>query len=133
MDKKIEDVMIACTKASDESTMAFPDVVGKLMEAGVKRYYADLVRAEKIYYLPNGDSARIPSTPVKAVFAETFSASGVEAAIRKSQKGEIDYKTFCSLVAAAGCVSYVVSLTGQRAVYSGRSGETHVELFPKVD
>lgn len=29
-----------------------------------------------------------------------------------------------------GCVGYHVSLAGRRAVYYGRSGETHVEQFP---
>ena len=33
-------------------------------------------------------------------------------------------------VLAAGCVGYIVSIVGRRAVYFGRSAETHVELFP---
>lgn len=37
---------------------------------------------------------------------------------------------FCRKVAAAGCAGYVVSFPGRRAVYMGRTGETHVETFP---
>jgi hypothetical protein len=32
--------------------------VTKLMQVGVERYHADLLRAEKIYYLPSGESHR---------------------------------------------------------------------------
>ena len=31
----------------------------------------------------------------------------------------------------AGCAGYLVSFPGRRAVYFGRTGETHVELFPR--
>jgi len=34
-------------------------------------------------------------------------------------------------VVAAGCTGYLVSFPGQRAVYFGRTGETHVEHFPQ--
>ncbi len=31
----------------------------------------------------------------------------------------------------AGCAGYFVSLIGRRAVYFGRTAETHVEPFPR--
>jgi len=52
-------------------------------------------------------------------------------AIRAVQSGAIDYKEFCRRIAEAGCIFYLVSLTGRRAVYYGRSGEAHVDLFPQ--
>jgi hypothetical protein len=42
------------------------------------------------------------------------------------------YKGFCEKVLAAGCAGYIVSLAGRRAVYFGRTAETHVELFPST-
>ena len=38
---------------------------------------------------------------------------------------------FCAKVMAAGCAGYIVSFSGRRAVYFGRTAETHVEYFPQ--
>jgi hypothetical protein len=51
--------------------------------------------------------------------AQTFSAEGVEKALRAIQRGEIGYREFCERIAAAGCVGYIVSLAGRRALYYG--------------
>ena len=58
------------------------------------------------------------------------SIAGVMAAIGAIQQGQIRYREFCARIAASGCVGYLVSLAGRRAVYYGRTGETHVEYFP---
>ena len=42
-----------------KAAKAFPAIVGKLIEAGVERYHADLVRSEKTFYLPNGESETV--------------------------------------------------------------------------
>jgi uncharacterized protein YbcV (DUF1398 family) len=62
--------------------------------------------------------------------AAAFSAGGVDAAVRAIQAGKIQYKTFCKRIAEAGCVGYHVSLVGRRAVYYGRTGDSHIEWFP---
>ncbi|HEY4295572.1 MAG TPA: DUF1398 family protein [Paraburkholderia sp.] len=130
MDAQIRDVLLECTKASDEERVTFPEVVKKLIGAGVERYHADLLRSEKTYYLPNGESEVVPSHAVGIVPSQEFSAQGVDAAVRAIQAGKIQYKTFCERVATAGCVGYFVSIAGKRAVYYGRTGDSHVEWFP---
>jgi uncharacterized protein YbcV (DUF1398 family) len=110
--------------------MSFPQVISKLMSAGVERYHADLVRSEKTYFLPGGESRVIPNDDIGRAPAAAFSAESVEAAVKAIQKGEIDYKTFCERVMDAGCVGYHVHIAGQRVVYYGRSGDSHVEWFP---
>jgi uncharacterized protein YbcV (DUF1398 family) len=132
MDPQAVAVAEACTAGSDEEAMSFPEVVGALMAAGFERYHADLVRAEKTYFRPDGTSHLSPAAPVEGDFATAFDPAGVEAAIRAIQAGRIGYRHFCIDVAAAGCVGYHVSLAGRRAVYYGRSGETFVEPFPPV-
>jgi uncharacterized protein YbcV (DUF1398 family) len=126
----IEAIMTECTQASDEERMSFPDVVGKLMAAGVERYRADMIRCEKIYFMPDGRSVVTPAhrSPMPA---QAFSAAGVDAAVRAIQRGEIQYREFCARIAAAGCVDYLVSLAGRCAIYYGRTGESHIEPFPK--
>src|ERR1700733_15027775 len=108
MQAEIVRVMEECTAASDQERIDFPGVVGKLMQAGVERYHADLLRAEKIYYLPSGESHRP---------AAAFSADGVAAAVKAIQQQQIQYREFCRRIAQAGCVAYIVSLAGRRAVY----------------
>lgn len=132
MDALVKTVVQDCTTASDEERIAFPEVVGRLMQAGIERYHADLLRAEKTYYLPNGESEIVRATRIDTNPAPQFSASEVEAAIRASQSQSIGYKEFCTRIAAAGCVGYFVSLAGRRAVYYGRTGDCHVEHFPSA-
>jgi uncharacterized protein YbcV (DUF1398 family) len=122
--------VLDCTRFSDDERETFGQIVGRLMAAGIERYHADLRRAEKVYYTSDGESLAVPAAPVAGGFAETFSAAGVDAAVRAAQAGAIKYQEFCERIAAAGCVGYHVSLAGRRAVYYGRSGETHVEPFP---
>lgn len=130
MDAHAIDVMQECTKGSDDERLMFPQIVTKLMEAGVEQYHADLRRAEKTYYMPDGESHVVASAPIASAPAAGFSAAGVESAVRASQTQKIGYREFCERIAEAGCVGYVVSLAGRRAVYFGRTGDSHVERFP---
>ena len=130
MDARIRTVIHECSRVSDESRESFPVVVAKLIEAGIERYHADLVRSEKTYYVSNGDSEIVPNSKIGIEPAKAFSAEGVEAAVRAAQAGAIPYRTFCERVLTAGCVGYHVSMTGRRVVYYGRTGDSHVEWFP---
>jgi uncharacterized protein YbcV (DUF1398 family) len=130
MNANVRNAVRECSRASDENRETFPVIVGKLTAAGVERYHADLVRSEKTFYLPNGESETVSNEAVNVTPAMSFSATGVEAAVRAIQAGAIAYKAFCERVLAAGCVGYHVSITGRRAVYYGRSGDSHVEWFP---
>jgi uncharacterized protein YbcV (DUF1398 family) len=51
---------------------------------------------------------------------------------RLIEAGRTKYLTFCRQIMEAGCVGYLVSMQGRRAVYYGRSGETYVEPFPSA-
>ena len=130
METKIIEALQECTDGSDQERITFPEVVMKRMQAGVERYHADLLRAEKIYYLLSGESLRVAAGPIEATPANDFVAAGVEAAVRAIQHQKIQYREFCERIAQAGCVGYMVSLAGRRAVYYGRSGESYVEPFP---
>lgn len=130
MTSGVKDVVRECTVASDEGRMRFPEVVARLTSAGIERYHADLMRHEKTYYLPDGASEVVPAMAVDVVPARDFAAAGVIDAIRAVQAGTISYRAFCEQVMRAGCVSYDVSLAGRRAVYHGRTGDSHVEWFP---
>lgn len=132
MEAIIIETMRECTEASDQERITFPEVVMKLMQAGVERYHVDLLRAEKIYYLPSGESHRETAADVNAVPPTAFTPEGVAAAVRAIQQQKIKYREFCERIAQAGCVGYMVSLAGKRAVYYGRTGESYVEPFPSA-
>lgn len=132
MDAQVKDVMQDCTRGSDEGRLTFPQVVRNLMDAGVEQYHADLRRAEKTYYMPNGESHVVAAAAIDERPANGFSAAGVEGAIRAIQAERITYKDFCERIVAAGCVGYFVSLAGRRAVYLGRTGDSYVEPFPST-
>jgi uncharacterized protein YbcV (DUF1398 family) len=132
MNAEIETVLRDCTEGSDAERLSFPEVIGKLMAAGVERYDADLQRGEKTYYLPDGESCVVASDAYDGQPARDFTAAGVEAAVRAIQAQRIRYREFCTRIAEAGCVGYLVSLAGRRAVYYGRTGEAYVEPFPSA-
>lgn len=132
MTPQIIDVVEECTRASDEGQTTFGHVIVQLMESGVERYHADLLRADKVYYMPDGTSHRTPCAPLVTVPAGQLDAHKIVAAIRAIQSQTITYNEFCERIAAAGCVGYLVSLTGRRAVYYGRTGDSYVEPFPSA-
>jgi uncharacterized protein YbcV (DUF1398 family) len=123
-------VIEECTRASHEERITFGEVVGRLIAAGVERYHVDLIRGESTYFMPDDPSHRVTYKPVDTRPADAFSADGVLAAVRSIQAGRTKYLTFCRQIMDAGCVGYLVSMQGRRAVYYGRSGETYVEPFP---
>jgi uncharacterized protein YbcV (DUF1398 family) len=122
--------MIEASRASDEGNQSFGEIVMQLAKAGVERYHQDFLRSERTYYLPDGESEVVRNDRIETTPAQTFSAQGVEAAVRAAQAGAIKYKQFCRQVMEAGCVGYLVSLAGRRVVYYGRTGDMHVEHFP---
>jgi uncharacterized protein YbcV (DUF1398 family) len=129
MDDRAKAAARWATEESDAERASFPEVVKALTEAGIERYHADLVGAIKTYYTPGGEVETVPchrSGPC----GRDFDAGGVEAAVRAIQKRAIGYGEFCRQIAAAGCVGYFVSMAGKRAVYYGRTGDSHVEGFP---
>ena len=117
------------TKSLD-GTMAFPEIVQLLLADGVERYHADLVRMEKTFYMPDGRThvEKMPIGPM--AIGEAFVTSDLVATIRDSQTAGQKYPDFLRRATAAGSTDYVVYLQGQKAIYFGRKGEYHIEVFP---
>lgn len=115
-----------------EGKIAFPAVIGKLIEIGVERYIADLAVLKKTFYFKNGSIETI-DVPLQSApdIAEDFDASGVQAAIKLSQGGKIIYPQFLEIVMRAGCSHYEVFITGKQVIYFGRKGDFHIEKFPQ--
>lgn len=130
MNPDAEAVAQACSQAAENGSLNFPQILGKLSEAGIEGYLVDYRRAVKTYYLPDGESHEVADRHTHGAAAAAFDAAKVAAAVGQSQRGEHTYKEFCEKVIAAGCAGYIVSILGRRVVYFGRTAETHVEHFP---
>jgi len=112
--------------------MTFPEIVGTLMREGFESYAIDLRRAVATYYLPDGDSVELAAHRIEVPIAASFDPAPIRAAIREARRlaPGYSYRGFCDKVAAAGCAGYIVSFSGRRALYFGRTAETHVGRFP---
>jgi uncharacterized protein YbcV (DUF1398 family) len=138
MDQSLVNVMHACSTGSINAAMTFPEVVKKLMDIGVEAYHCDLYRREKTYYMPDGQShveAEAELDPKEfggGAIAATFSGDGVKAALTAVQGRQIGYLEFLRRIEAAGCTGYSVFISGRRALYFGRNGESYLEPFPQA-
>jgi uncharacterized protein YbcV (DUF1398 family) len=132
MDDRKKAVARACLEGSEGNAMTFPQIVGTLMAEGFESYTVDFRRGAATYCLPDGDSVDLPIHKVDVPVAAAFDAPAIRAAIREAQQRVpgYTYKGFCRKAAVAGCASYIVSFSGRRVLYIGRTAETHVELFP---
>lgn len=117
---------------SQAGRLTFPEVVRRLLEAGIESYLCDLATGQETFYLGDGkthvEKMTLPLSPI----AEEFSPSGLLAAIRGAQADTIRYPEFVKRSTAAGVIAYWSFLTGRKVIYFGRKGELHIEEFPRT-
>ena len=132
MDDRWEKIAESCLRGAENDTMTFPQIVGTLIKEGFESYSIDYRRAKAIYYRPDGGSLELATHRFDAPVAAAFNTAAIQAAIREAQQlaPGYTYVGFCRKVIDAGCAGYIVSFPGRRAVYFGRTAETHVEHFP---
>ncbi len=132
MDDHKKSVAKTCLEAAEGNTMTFPQIVGTLMQEGFESYMIDFRREAATFYMPDGDSVELPTHRIGVPVAPAFDAALIQAAIKEAQQlvPGYTYKGFCRKAASAGCAGYIVSFSGRRALYFGRTAETHVEHFP---
>jgi len=119
-----------CVHGSLTGEMTFPQIIQQLMELGVERYHADYSRQENTYYLTTGESVVVASPHPTGETGMAFAKDDIASAVRQSQQGEHTYLDFVRKTMSAGCVGYFVQITGRKAIYFGRDGDSHIELFP---
>src|ERR1700682_242146 len=100
------DTIAECMMLSFADT-PFPQVVQKLVGAGVKSYTADLVKLRNTYYDGNGE-AYDEALPLKngPAIAPAFDAAAVAATVKSIQRGEIGYTEFLRRIMMSGCSHY---------------------------
>lgn len=131
MDAQQRSLAETCQTAAETGAMAFPEILAALAGGGFEGYLVDYRARTTTYYLETGEAHAVP-LPDHGAVAAAFDAAIVAAAVREAQAGGpgYTYRGFSRKVTAAGCAGYLVTLSGRRVVYFGRTGETHVETFP---
>lgn len=114
-----------------EGSLSFPEVVDRLLEAGVEYYHVDYIGRKKTFYGAEGDVVvtPIPYEDLPPV-APDFSTPAVKADILDSQRNGQHYRDFTRRAMAAGVQGYFAFLRGKRVTYLGREGGQHTEWFP---
>ena len=133
MDTSLTEIARTCLDGAETGTMTFARILGTLTRECFESYAIDFRRGTATYYLPGGDSVLFPTRQHGVPIADTLDVASAQAAIREAQQLAAGYTHagFCAKVMAAGCAGYIVSFTERRAVYFGRTAETHVEHFPR--
>lgn len=126
------EILESCVAGAFAGTMPFGETVGHMYEEGVEWYSANLLFGVSTHYAADGThhQSKWPGWQVPEI-AGRFSEAGVVAAIRASQAGQIKYPEFLQRIAGAGVVYYTVHMHGRKAIYFGRHGDFHIELFPR--
>ncbi|CDK97977.1 protein of unknown function [Magnetospirillum gryphiswaldense MSR-1 v2] len=132
MDDHQQNIARQCLEGAERGSMSFPQIIGRLIEAGFESYSVDFRRATAVYYLPDGQGIELVCRASTVAVAPDFDVAAIRVAIGEAQAlvPGYSYNGFCDKVRRAGCAGYMVSFPGRRAVYYGRTAETHVETFP---
>jgi uncharacterized protein YbcV (DUF1398 family) len=133
MESHLARIAQACLDGAEANSMTFPQIVETLIRAGFESYLVDYRRATATYFLATGESIALPARHGHGPVAPALDSPALQAAIREAQQHVpgYTYAGFCAKAIAAGCAGYIVSFTGRRALYFGRTAETHVEHFPQ--
>lgn len=130
MNSTVKDVIKQCSKDSYEGLLSFPEVLGRLINVGVESYSADYRNQSTTYYFSNNEAITISMKFPGLVISKEFNKEGVVLAIRSAQSHMLKYPEFINLTMSAGCVGYMVWITGRHVSYFGRQGEILIEHFP---
>jgi uncharacterized protein YbcV (DUF1398 family) len=124
-------VVQEAAQATLAGTTPFPQIVTKLIEAGVEYYHVDYVGCCKRFYDAAGACVLTAITyeSLPPVAAELDVAALRDDILDSQQKGQ-NYRDFTIRAMRAGVQGYFAFLRGQRVTYFGRTGDQHTEWFP---
>src|SRR5580658_9810503 len=126
-------IIIEAARKTLAGKISFPEVVGRLLSAGVEYYHVDYVGLKKTFYSADGDMVITPVNYERLPpVAADFSAENVLANILDSQRDGQKYRDFTRRAMESGVQGYFAFLRGKRVTYLGRQGDQHTEWFPSA-
>ena len=131
MNSQAKSIIEQCARESHGGLLTFPEVLGRLVEVGVESYFADYRDQSTTYYLSSNEAVCIFMDVPAIAIPNVFNHEAIVSAIRGAQSDKIRYPEFLKQTMSAGCVGYIVWISGKHVSYFGRQGETHIERFPE--
>ena len=125
------ELIVEAARDTLSGTFPFPEIVGKLIAAGVEYYHVDYVGMRKTFYGPGGDAVVTPITfEGMPQVGAAFDTVALQAAIVDSQCHGQKFREFSRRAIEVGVQGYFAFLRGKRVTYWGRGGDQHTEWFP---
>lgn len=131
MNPNTKEAIEKCAHESHAGLLIFPEVLGRLIKVGIESYFADYRNQSTTYYFSSNEALTIPMVMPSLEIPCLFNKESLILAIRGAQSDAVRYPEFLKLTMSAGCIGYIVWITGKRVSYLGRQGEVHVEHFPQ--
>jgi uncharacterized protein YbcV (DUF1398 family) len=131
VDKALIDSIGQVFNASQQGQIHFGQVIAALSAAGVESYLVDYRARQTIYHLNNDKNLILSMAAAACPIAQNFDATAIKGAILAAQQGDLLYPEFKQISMLAGCIGYIVWITGRHVCYFGRKGEQHSEHFPQ--
>ena len=125
------EIIAEAARATLAGSVSFPEIVARLLAAGVEYYHVDYVGLRQTFYSASGEAISTPLLfeGLPPVAAE-FDAAALRANILDSQRNGQPFRDFTRRAMAGGVQGYYAFLRGKRVTYFGRQGDQHTEWFP---
>jgi uncharacterized protein YbcV (DUF1398 family) len=124
------DEIALLAKATQDGSMPFPEIVGKLISNDVESYHVDYATRSLTFYSASGAAVLAPIIfEGLPSIAEDFDVAALKAAILDSQQHGQKFRAFCGRAMQAVVQGYMAYLRGKRVTYFGRQGDQHTEWF----
>ncbi len=107
----------------------YPQMVDRLLKAGLTRYEVEVATHRITYFAPAGEAHTEQGPAEDMGLVGLFRPAAIQAAIAEAQKGLIDYLTFLKRILAAGVVRYESNLRSREIRYMGEA-LTYKERIP---
>jgi uncharacterized protein YbcV (DUF1398 family) len=121
-----------CLAGAESDEMNFLEVVLALIEGGFESYTLDLRSKCATFFLPDGSNVALSTAHSDTPISPEFDEEALQAAFRETaeQASGYSYRNFREKAKRAGCAGYIVSFSGKRTLFYGRTAETMSEFFP---
>jgi len=118
-------------KTAYETSKSYPELVKKLIGAGVESYTVDIATSAILYRLKDGENILHSEMHSPREIVIPFDEEATIMAIRDNQQGKSDYPGFMNAIAKAGVRFYEATLNGnnKRVMYIGTGG-SYEERIP---
>jgi uncharacterized protein YbcV (DUF1398 family) len=114
---------------SQARKLTFPEVVRRLLDAGVESYFCDLAIRQETFYMRDLKTPVQKMTPPTAFVAEEFLVSGAHCSDSWRSGRHHSLSRIFQALRRCRVIAYWAFLTGRKVMYFGRRGEIHVEEF----